>query len=373
MAVPFVDLSFIHAPIRDRVMAAITEVVESERFILGPGVAAFEREIAAFLDVGHAVGVSSGTDALLVAMMGLDVGPGDEVITTPYTFFATGGAVARLGARPVFVDIEPGSFNLAPQAVEDAIGPKTKAVIAVHLFGRAADMTALQTIGGRHGIPIIEDAAQAIGAEWEGRRVGSIGRVGCFSFFPAKNLGCFGDGGLVTTPDAELAARIQRLRKHGGAKQYHHDEVGGNFRLDALQAAILRVKLPELEGWTTLRQDHAFGYDQRFSGAGLLDGRVILPQPGPGRAVWNQYVVRVPGGRRDAVLSALREADIGCAVYYPVPLHLQPCFAAHGARRGDCPVAEQAAEETLALPVAPGLTGAQQDEVVGTIARVLSA
>ncbi len=373
MAVPFVELSAIHAPIRDRLMAAITEVVETERYILGPGVAAFEREVAAFLNVPHAVGVSSGTDALLVALMALDVGPGDEVVTTPFTFFATGGAVARVGARPVFVDIEPGSFNLDPQRVEDAIGPKTKAVIAVHLFGRSADMTALQAVGARHGVPIIEDAAQAIGAEWEGQRVGGIGRVGCFSFFPAKNLGCFGDGGLVTTGDAGLAERMQRLRKHGGAKQYHHEEVGGNFRLDALQAAVLRVKLPELEGWTAQRQDNALGYQERFSGAGLLDGRVVLPDAGPGRAVWNQYVIRITGGRRDDVRAALRAADIGCAVYYPVPLNLQPCFAAHGAKRGDCPVAEHAAGEVLALPIAPGLTPERQDEVVDGIARALSA
>ena len=369
MAVPFVDLRTLHDPIRDRMLAAITETLRTERYILGPEVEAFEREVAAFLDVPHAVGVSSGTDALLAALMALDVGAGDEVVTTPYTFFATAGAVARVGARPVFSDIEPGSFNLDPARLDAAITPRTKAIIVVHLFGRAADMDAIAAVAARHGLPVIEDAAQAIGAEWAARRVGGIGQLGCFSFFPAKNLGCLGDGGLVTTRDRALADRVRRLRKHGQERAYFHPEVGGNFRLDALQAAVLRVKLPELEGWTAQRQDHALGYRDRFYEAGLLED-VVLPEPGPGRPVWNQYVVRIPGRRTD-VFDALRAADIGCAVYYPVPLHQQPCFAAFGARAGQCPVAEQAAAETLALPIAPGLTPAGQDEVVATIARAL--
>jgi dTDP-4-amino-4,6-dideoxygalactose transaminase len=369
MAVPFVDLSAVHAPIRDRILAAIEGVVRSEGYILGPEVEAFEREVAGFLGVRHAVGVSSGSDALLVALMALDVGPGDEVVTTPYTFFATAGAVARLGARPVFVDIERDSFNLDPGRLEDAIGPRTKAIVPVHLFGRPADMTRISEIAARRRVPVVEDAAQAIGAEWEGRRVGGIGRAGCFSFFPAKNLGALGDAGLVTTDDEALATRVRRLRTHGGERQYLHEEVGGNFRIDALQAAVLRVKLPELEGWTETRSDHAVRYRELFEARGLA-GEVVLPEPGPGRHVWNQYVVRIPG-RRTAVYDALRKAGIGCAVYYPRPLHLQPCFATLGHGDRDLPESVRASEETLALPIAPGLTPEGQEEVVETIAGAL--
>ena len=369
MSVPFVDLSAIHDPIRAELLAAVEGVITADRYILGPEVEAFEREVAAYLGVEHAVGVSSGTDALLLALMALDVGPGDEVITSPYTFFATGGAVARLGARPVFVDVEPESLNLCPAQVEAAITPKTRAIIPVHIFGRSADMTALCHLACANDLPIIEDAAQAIGATWDGSRVGSIGRLGCFSFFPAKNLGGFGDGGLVTTRDEELADRVRRLRKHGGHAQYHHQEVGGNFRLDALQAAVLRVKLPHLEAWTEARIANAQGYAERFEAAGLSD-RVTLPEQGPGRHVYNQYVVRVGGGARDAVREALRAAGVGCAVYYPVPLHQQPCF--RDDHEGALPASEAAAQDSLALPIAPGLTPAMQDEVVEVIRSALS-
>lgn len=369
MSVPFVDLSAIHEPLREELLEAVSGVIAADRYILGPEVEAFESEVAAYLGVDHAVGVSSGTDALLVSLMALDVGSGDEVITSPYTFFATGGAIARVGATPVFVDVEPDSLNLDPGLVEAAITERTRAIVPVHLFGRSADMTALCHLACAHGLPVIEDAAQAIGATWEGARVGSIGRVGCFSFFPAKNLGCFGDGGLVTTQDEELADRLRRLRKHGGHAQYHHQEVGGNFRLDALQAAVLRVKLPHLERWTEARIAHAAGYESRFHAAGLAE-RVSLPAQGSGRHVYNQYVVRIPSGARDRVRDALRAAQVGCAVYYPVPLHQQPCF--RESHSGALPVAEAAALDSLALPVAPGLTPAMQDQVVDVIGQALS-
>ena len=370
MAVPFVDLRAIHDPIRATMLDALTRVVDSDRYILGPEVEAFEREVAAFLDVPHAIGVSSGTDALLVAMMALDIGPGDEVITTPYTFFATAGAIARLGAKPVFCDIEPESYQIDPARAAGVITDRTRAIMVVHLFGGTADMTALGALSADRGIPLIEDAAQAIGAEWQGRRVGGIGRAGCFSFFPAKNLGALGDGGLVTCRDAELAARVARLRKHGGEQRYLHREIGGNFRLDAIQAAVLRVKLPELEGWTRQRQDNAVRYRELFGARGLED--VVTPPPhGEGRHVWNQYVIRVHGGRRTELFEGLRAVDVGCAVYYPTPLHLQPCFRSLGHRVGDLPEAERAADEGLALPIAPGLTESHQEEVVEAIAKVL--
>ena len=369
MSVPFVDLAAIHDPIRAELFGAVERVISEDRYILGPEVEAFESEMAAYLDVAHAVGVSSGTDALLIALMALDVGAGDEVITSPYTFFATGGAIARLGAKPVFVDVDPESLNLDPGLVERAITSRTRAIVPVHIFGRSADMTALCALACANELPIIEDAAQAIGATWDGARVGAIGRVGCFSFFPAKNLGCFGDGGLVSTQDPELADRIKRLRKHGGHAQYHHQEVGGNFRLDALQAAVLRVKLPHLEAWTQARIANAAGYEARFEAAGLLD-RVTLPAQGAGRHVYNQYVVRVGAGHRDAVRESLRAAGVGCAVYYPVPLHRQPCF--QGLYTGPLEASEAAALDSLALPVAPGLTPSMQDEVVEVMGRALS-
>ncbi len=370
MPVPFVDLAAIHAPIRAELLAAIASVIERDAYILGAEVDAFEREIAAWLHLPHAIGVSSGTDALLAALMALDVGPGDEVITTPFTFFATAGAIARLGAVPVFVDIEPASFNLDPARVEAALGPRTKAIVAVHLFGRAADLGRVCAVADRAGVPVIEDAAQAIGAEWDGKKVGGIGRIGCFSFFPAKNLGGLGDGGLVTTHDDALAARLRRLRTHGGAKTYLHDEVGGNFRLDALQAAALRVKLPLLESWTQAREANAAGYDQRLQAADLGD-RLVTPARGAGRHAYNQYVVRIGGGRRDAVRAALGAASIGCAVYYPLALHQQPCFQAGARVAGSMAETERATAEVLALPIAPGLTPEGQAQVVQVIAEAL--
>jgi len=372
MGVPFVDLSVIHDPIRTRVLAAIEDVFKRERYILGPDVEAFEREVAAFLNSNHAIGVSSGTDAVLLALMALGVGPGDEVVTTPFTFVASANTIARLGATPVFADIDPESFNLDPKSVEAAITPQTKAIVAVHLFGRSSDMSALGDIASRRGVPLIEDCAQAIGAEWGGRRVGTIGTFGCFSFFPAKNLGCLGDGGLVTTQDEALAQRIRTLRAHGSTARYMYDSIGGNFRLDALQAAILRVKLPELEGWTQTRQDNALEYQVKLRAKGL-DKRIGVPKSGPGRHVWNQFVVRIPDGKRSEVFDAFKDASIGCAVYYPVALHRQRCFEHIGRAPSGCPESERACHEVLALPIAPGLSPEGQDEVIEVLAQALDA
>lgn len=368
--VPFVDLGAIHAPIQTTMLDAINRVVSTEHYIMGPEVAAFEAEVAAFLNVPHAIGVSSGTDALVAALMALGIGQGDEVITTSFTFVATAGSIVRLGATPVFVDIERDSFNLDVEAVAAAVTPRTKAIVAVHLFGRSVDMTALGAVAAAAGVPVIEDAAQSIGAEWDGVRVGGLGAIGCFSFFPAKNLGALGDGGLVTTTDDALADTLRCLRTHGSRRKYFYDAIGGNFRLDAMQAAVLRVKLPHLEDWTAQRQDHAQYYLEAFRPLGL-DDVLHLPDPGVGRHVWNQFVVRAPG-RRDELQAALREARVGCAVYYPKPLHLQPAFQSLAYGPGSLPESERACLEVLALPIAPGLTRAGQDRVVEVIADTLS-
>ena len=372
MGVPFVDLSVIHDPIRVQLLAAMEDVLTRERYILGPDVEAFEGEVAAFLNSKHAVGVSSGTDAVLLALMALGVGPGDEVVTTPFTFVASANTIARLGATPVFADIDPESFNLSPESVERAISPATKAIVAVHLFGRSSDMATLSEIATRRGVPLIEDCAQAIGAEFGGRRVGTIGTLGCFSFFPAKNLGCLGDGGLVTTQDPELDRRIRTLRAHGASARYMYDAIGGNFRLDALQAAILRVKLPELEGWTETRQDNALAYQEKLRARGL-ESHISIPQSGPGRHVWNQFVIRIPDGRRSDVFDAFKDAQIGCAVYYPVALHRQRCFEGIAKAPSGCPEAERACAEVLALPIAPGLSEEGQDEVIEVLCGALGA
>ncbi len=363
MAVPLLDLRRQYAPLREEIRSVMDRVCDAQRFILGPEVEAFEAEAAEALGVAHAIGVSSGTDALLVALMALDVGPGDEVILPVFTFFATAGVVARLGARPVFVDVDPGDFCLTPSAVADQVTACTKAIVPVHLFGQAAPMDGLAEAAGE--IPLLEDCAQAWGCTLGGRPVGGLGRAGAFSFFPSKNLGGFGDGGLVTTNDPELAALIRQLRMHGQSGVYEHTHVGGNFRLDALQAAVLRVKLPHVEAWVAARRANAERYARLFAEAGL--DQVVLPLAREGRGhTYNQYVVRVP--RRDELRSYLAERGIGCAVYYPLPLHLQPCFAGLGYGPGDFPVAEQASREVLALPVFPELEPAEQEEVVGAIA-----
>jgi len=369
-AVPLLDLQAQYRPIRDELLAAVIRVCDSQQFILGPEVEALEGELANYLGVEHAIGVSSGTDALLAAMMALGIGPGDEVITSTYSFFATAGCVTRLGATPRLVDIDPSTYNLVPDAVRAAVSPRTKAIIPVHLFGLCAEMDPLLSISKETGIPIIEDACQAIGATDRGRGAGTMGTVGCFSFFPTKNLGAFGEGGLVTTNDADLAREVRLVRDHGAESRYYHRRVGGNFRLQAIQAAILRVKLPHLAKWTAMRRDNAMRYRDLF--ARLIPGStVMLPVEPEGKVhIYNQFVVRVP--RRDKVRAFLTDHGIGTAIYYPVPFHEQECFASLGHRHGDFPEAEAAAASTLALPIYGGLTLEQQESVVQTLAEAIA-
>jgi dTDP-4-amino-4,6-dideoxygalactose transaminase len=365
-SVPLLDLKAQYAGIRDEVRLALDRVCDAQEFILGRVVAEFESSIAAFVGARHAVGVSSGTDALLVALMALNVGAGDEVITTPYSFFATAGVIARLGARPVFVDIDPATYNIDVAAVAGRITGKTKVIMPVHLFGRCTDMDALLDLAAQHGIPIVEDAAQALGAlDNRGRAAGTVGNIGCYSFFPSKNLGAFGDGGMVVMNDDELAEAVRIRRVHGSKPKYHHRVVGGNFRLDALQAAVLAVKLPHLPDWARARRQHADDYRRLFAEAGL-EGRITLPGDVSGH-VYNQFVIRAPA--RDRLQAHLRARNIGTEVYYPRPLHLQECFADLGYNAGDFIHSETAARETLALPVYPELTAEQQRYVVASIAE----
>jgi dTDP-4-amino-4,6-dideoxygalactose transaminase len=369
--VKLLDLEAQYQPLRAEVLAAITRVCDSQRFILGPEVDALERELAVYLGASHAIAVSSGTDALLAAFMSAGLGPGDEVITPTFSFFATAGCVARVGATPVFVDIDPVTFNLDPALVRRAITTRTRAIVPVHLYGLSADMDPMLQVAREKGIPIIEDAAQAIGATYKSQVVGTIGTIGCFSFFPSKNLGAFGEGGLITTNDAALAGEIRLLRNHGAEPKYFHKRIGGNFRLDALQAAVLRVKLPHLERWTSMRQRNAERYQTLFTSAGLTD-RVVLPTaPGDRRHIFNQYVIRVR--ERDRVRRFLDDRGIGTEIYYPVPFHLQECFLSLGYRRGDFPHAEAAADTVLALPIYPELTIEQQSAVVAGIADAVTS
>jgi len=366
MRVPFFDLKAQYAAVRDEIGRAITEVYDSQQFILGPQVRRLEQEIARYCGVSHAVGVSSGTDALLLALMALDIGPGDEVITTPYTFIATAGSIARSGARPVFVDIDPTRFTIDPWLAADRITERTRAILPVHLFGRCAEMEAIRTLAVQHRLAVIEDAAQAIGAEDEyGRRAGGIGLLGCFSFYPTKNLGGFGDGGMVVTSDPSLASTLTALRNHGSSTKYLHTLLGGNFRLDELQAAILTIKFQYLDRWTEQRINNAKQYDALFRNEGL-ERRIQLPDiPKKERHVFNQYVVRTP--EREALSHFLESREIGHDVYYPVPLHLQPCFEYLGYKEGDMPISEQAAKEALALPIYPDLTSSMLEYVVDAV------
>ena len=360
--VPFFDRTRGDAAIEGELTAAFQRVLRSGRYILGPEVEAFERECAFALGVRHAVGVSSGSDAVLVALMALRVGPGDEVICPAYTFFATAGAIARLGATPVFVDIDPSTYLIDPEATVARITPRTRAIVPVHLFGRCADVDALRALTA---LPILEDAAQAFGAAKGARAAGAMGEIGCFSFFPTKNVGGFGDGGLVTTGDAELAARVRLLRAHGAPVKNHHTDVGCNFRLDALQAALLRVTLPRVGAAIAARREHATLYDKLLGDAGLAD---IVPPSASPEATYNQYVIRVRGaGVRDRLRSFLSDKEVGTEVYYPVALHRQPCFAPLGLAEGSLPVAEAAARETLALPIFPELTAREVEAVVEQI------
>jgi dTDP-4-amino-4,6-dideoxygalactose transaminase len=380
--VPLLDLKAQYAQIRAEVMPIIEEVCASQRFILGDHVLALEAEVAAYCTSAAGIGVSSGTDALLLALMALGVGAGDEIITSPFTFFATAGTIARLGARPVFCDIDPVSFNLSPQSVVEfidrhcrvqgnqllnrATGGRIKGLMPVHLYGQSADMDPLMALAKQYGLKVIEDAAQAIGTEYHGVRVGSIGDIGCFSFFPSKNLGAFGDAGLCTTNDAELAESMRVLRVHGGKPKYFHAVIGGNFRIDELQAAVLRVKLKYLDGWTTARQRNAAYYTAAFAAANCAKDLITPQAVVKGRHIFNQYVVRVQN--RDALKDHLAAQGIGTEIYYPVPLHLQKCFAYLKHAPGDFPQSERAAAETLALPVYPELTQTQLDHVVASVA-----
>lgn len=367
--VPLLDLEPQYRPLRQALLEAVTRVCDSQSYIMGPEVAALESELAAQIGVGEAIAVSSGTDALLLALMTLGVGAGDEVITSTYSFFATAGCIVRLGARPVLVDIDPATFNMQPAAVTRAVSSRTKAIVPVHLFGLSADLDPLLDEASRSGVPVVEDAAQAIGATYKSRSVGTLGTFGCFSFFPSKNLGAFGDAGLLVTNDVALARRARMLRVHGMGPKYHHAAIGGNFRMDAIQAAILRVKAPHLSAWTEARRLNASRYGRLFREAGL-DGRLVLPREPPGyRHIFNQFVIRTSD--RDALKRHLDARGIGNEIYYPVPFHLQPSFSSLGHAAGDFPEAERAARESLALPIFGELTLAQQSAVVDAVAEHL--
>jgi dTDP-4-amino-4,6-dideoxygalactose transaminase len=372
MQVPLLDLKEQYTTIKEEILKTAEDIFETQYFILGPKVKALEEEISEYCSSAHAVGVSSGTDALLISMMAADIGYQDTVITSPYTFFATAGCIARTGARPIFVDIDPNTYNLSPDLFESAIKSmpraelsKLKAVIPVHLYGQCADMAPILQICEKHNLFVIEDAAQAIGAEYNGRRAGSMGDFGCFSFFPSKNLGAFGDGGMVTTNSEDLYSKLLKLRVHGSHPKYYHQLIGGNFRLDALQAAVVSVKLKYLDQWTQARQENARNYRNLFETAGLTDA-VQLPVEKETRHIYNQFVIRVKE-RRDDLRRFLSDAGIGTEVYYPVPLHLQECFSDLGYKKGDFPAAENAALNTLALPIYPELSDDQMAYVVEKI------
>jgi dTDP-4-amino-4,6-dideoxygalactose transaminase len=367
MQVPLFDLKSQFAPIRDDVRAAVDRVFESQGFVLSEEVAALEEEVAAYCQTKYAIGCASGSDALILALMSLGIGPGDEVITSPFTFFATGSAITRFGARPVFVDIDPSTYNIDAALAGKAVTGKTKAIVPVHIYGQCAEMDSLLELGERKRVSIIEDAAQAIGAKDRSRRAGSMGTIGCFSFYPSKNLGGAGDGGMIVTNDPDHAGRLRMLRVHGEERRYYHRCIGINSRLDSLQAAVLRVKLPHLDEWIAGRQHRAQRYQSMFAEAGLAE---FIEPPfvrTDASHVFHLFVIRVRDGKRDALLEHLKNAGVGSGVYYPVPLHLQECFSYLGYKRGDFAVAEAASAETLALPVFPELTDEQQDYVVGSI------
>ena len=369
MNIPILDLTRQYRAIRSEINSAILRVLESGRFILGPEVEEFEKEIASCLGAKHAIGVASGTDALLLSLKALDIGPGDKVIVPSFTFFATAGVVVNAGAELVFADIDPRTYNIDPGHVRrllegGGLAGKVKAIIPVHLYGQPADMDELMRIAAEHDIYVIEDAAQAIGAEYKGRKAGTIGHLGCFSFFPTKNLGAYGDGGLVVTNDDELAEKVRMLRVHGSKPKYYHHLVGTNSRLDALQAAILRVKLPHLNEWTLARQKIAARYDELLGDIAAIK----LPYRVPDRThIFHQYTIRVLNGQRDALRRHLKEEGIGTQIYYPLPLHLQPCFRSLGYKEGDLPESERASHEILSLPMFPELTDEEQEYVVREI------
>lgn len=372
MTVPLLDLKAQYAQIKKDIVPVVEEVMDSQLFILGPRVEELERNIAAYSKAAFGVGVSSGSDALLVSLMALDIKPGDEVITTPFTFFATAGTISRLCARPVFVDIDPVTFNIDPQRIERAVTKKTRAIIPVHLFGQCADMDPILDVARRHGLAVLEDAAQSIGAEYKGRPSGAIGTLGIFSFFPSKNLGGFGDAGMVVTDDKALADKLKTLRMHGEHVRYYHKTVGGNFRIDALQAAILNVKLRYLDGWSARRRENAAAYNRRFQDSGLT-GKGLVRTPAAvyessgdrNHHIYNQYTLRVKD--RDGLMKHLKDHGVGAAIYYPLPLHLQECFKDLGYKAGDFPESERAAAEVVSIPIYPELNDRQKDYVVDTI------
>jgi dTDP-4-amino-4,6-dideoxygalactose transaminase len=366
MQVPLLDLKAQYATIRKEVMAAVSEVLESQCCIGGPKVAELEARIAAISDCKFAVGVSSGTDAILNTLMCLEIGAGDEVITTPFTFFATAGCITRVGARPVFVDIDAQTFNINPKLIAKAVTKRTKAIMPVHLFGQIVDMDPIMDIAKKHGLAVIEDAAQSITSTYKGKKAGSIGTAGCFSFFPSKNLGGIGDGGIVVTNDQKLYERLVMMRNHGQNPKYYHKYIGGNFRLDPIQAAALLVKLPHLDNWSQARRNNAAYYDKKFAGSAVKTPRINPDCV----SIYNQYVIRVP--KRDELIKALKAKNIGCEIYYPVPLHLQECFKYLGYKKGDFPQAEDAANEVLALPIYPELTDEMKDFVAQAILSFLS-
>jgi dTDP-4-amino-4,6-dideoxygalactose transaminase len=370
MSVPLLDLKLQYASIRDEILRVTEEVYASQAFILGKRVEEFERDFAAYCQTKHAIGLSSGTDALLIALMVLGIGPGDEVIVPAFSFFASGGVVHRLGATAVFVDIDLADYNIDCRKIAERITPKTRAIMPVHLYGQCADMDAIRRVA--RNIPVIEDAAQAVGAEYDGRRAGSLSPIGCFSFFPTKNLGAFGDAGAVTTSDDALAEKLFDYRVHGMRPKYYHRYVGGNFRIDALQAAILHVKLPYLDRWSDGRRRNAATYERLFAKAKVGD-RVVLPRELPRRRhVFNQYVIRFPGGGRDGVMAHLKSVGIGCEIYYPLTLPQQECFADLPGAKERYPNSERAAAETLAIPIYPELTEDQMREVVREVVRALT-
>lgn len=364
--IPMLDLKVQYAALKPELDAAVMRVIESAQFINGPDVEGMEAEVAEYCRANHCIGVSSGSDALIVALMALNIGAGDEVITTPFTFFATAGAIVRLGATPVFVDIDPVTFNIDPHAIEDKVTARTKAIMPVHLFGQCADMDPIMDIARRHNLAVIEDAAQAIGSEYKGRRAGSIGTIGCYSFFPSKNLGCFGDAGAIVTQDRALADKMRLLRGHGAHPKYIHQIVGGNFRLDTIHAAVLRVKLKHLDSWTQMRQQGAAYYTNALMKYGLQGRLVEAPRILQSRHIFNQYVVRCEN--RDELREHLKREKITTEVYYPLPMHLQECFADLGYKQGDFPHSERAATMTLALPMYPELPNTQRERVVRSIA-----
>jgi len=364
--IPMLDLKAQYAALKPELDAAVMRVIESAQFINGPDVEGMEHEIAQYCRANHCIGVSSGSDALIVALMALDIGAGDEVITTPFTFFATAGAIVRMGATPVFVDIDPVTFNIDPHAIEDKVTSRTKAIMPVHLFGQCADMDPIMDVARRHGLAVIEDAAQAIGSEYKGRRAGSIGTVGCYSFFPSKNLGCFGDGGAIVTQDRALADKMRLIRGHGSHPKYFHKIVGGNFRLDTIHAAVLRIKLKHLDSWSQMRQQGAAYYTNALMKYGLQGRLVEAPRIIQSRHIFNQYVIRCEN--REELREHLKREKITTEVYYPQPMHLQECFTDLGYKQGDFPISEQSALMTLALPMYPELPNSQRERVIRSIA-----